>query len=138
MSDERKDILYVFDELVTNATKFNNPRWQKERDEAYQQIRQIIEQKPGIDKEYIKAKAIEIYNLQYYVDFKIEQVEDILNKFVSDMRRKQREVSEGFIRDWTDKLFSQYRISIGVKDYVENLLKEAGVKIIKDVRGEGK
>ena len=47
----RENILYVFNELVTNATKFMPDTLQQERNEAYKQIEQIIKEYP-----YLKEK----------------------------------------------------------------------------------
>ena len=87
MSDERKELLYIFDELVTNATRFNNPLWQKQRDEAYKKIRQIIQQQPEIDEAFIIKKWTDKFFAQYRISI---GVEDLITQIISDARGGKR------------------------------------------------
>jgi len=51
------DMLWRFDELVTNAIKFEG-QWQKERNEIDKAIRKLIDQKrPSVDMEFLEKIA---------------------------------------------------------------------------------
>lgn len=145
MSDERKGLSE--EELISiNTAVFqsflsscNYKETSKKYHQACQQIHLIIEyyfnhlldeyyKKPEFVEKYVEEKARKI-GRRIAAGAPLNAIKDEITQIISDARGGGIEVGEDFIRHWTNKLFSRYRISIGVEDYIENLLKEAGVKI---------
>jgi hypothetical protein len=91
MSDERKELLKQLEKVFTECVHNSNPdcsvyNCEEKCEKAYEQIRQLIQQKPEIDKEYVDGRAVEIYNLSYYKSFKPEEIGEIITQIISDVK----------------------------------------------------
>lgn len=98
------------------------------------------EHQPEIDdmKKYVEGKMYELFIIfcrfieigkeKSHVSYEyiLKKAKEIITQIISDARGGGIEVGEDFIRHWTNKLFSRYRISIGVRLHRESTQSRRG------------
>ena len=110
---------------------------QEECEQAYEQIRQLIQSKPEIDdmEKYVYEKAREIVEMGIYRDYFLhehnsieqDQAEKVIAQIISDVKGRGVEVDEEFMQKQVD-----YIAEYPSYNRIETAFKKAGVKIKKE------